>query len=412
MNTSRREFLRDGTLLVAMGIAAPSFLARTVPHVQATAKPSLEKRTLIMVQLSGGNDGLNTVIPFSDPLYSQLRPQVGVAASDVLKLNDTVGLHPGLSALKQVFDNGNMAVIQGVGYPNPNRSHFRSMEIWHTATPERFERSGWLGRYLDDCGCGRENPLTAINSGDILNRSFWTDMSLVPAIGSLATFQYQTDPRFNRDRSAQMQTLTNIYSMAGAWRPYEALIRQTTLKALAGADMLKSIASTYETPVEYPQSPFANSLKNVAQIMSADMGTRVFFTSLGGFDTHAAQANTHAGLMNSLGQGISAFHRDLERMGRADDAVIMTFSEFGRRAQQNGSAGTDHGTAAPLFVIGGGVWGGVYGNHPSLADLDETGDLRFHTDFRSVYATVLERWLGSPSADVLGGEFAPMSFLA
>ncbi len=412
MNTSRREFLRNGTLLVAMGLAAPSFLTRTVPHVQATAKPSLEKRTLIMVQLSGGNDGLNTVIPFSDPLYSQLRPQVGVASGDVLKLNDTVGLHPGLSSLKQLFDNGNMAVIQGVGYPNPNRSHFRSMEIWQTATPERFERSGWLGRYLDYCGCGRENPLTAINSGDVLNRSFWTDMSLVPAIGSLATFQYQTDPRFNRDRSAQIQTLTNIYSMAGAWRPYEDLIRQTTLKALAGADMLKSIASTHEAAVEYPQSPFANSLKNVAQIMSADMGTRVFFTSLGGFDTHAAQANTHAGLMNSLGQGISAFHRDLERMGRADDAVIMTFSEFGRRAQQNGSAGTDHGTAAPLFVIGGGVRGGVYGDHPNLTDLDETGDLRFHTDFRCVYATVLERWLGSPSADVLGGEFAPMSFLA
>jgi uncharacterized protein (DUF1501 family) len=412
MNVSRRDFLRNGSLLVAVGIAAPTFLARTVTHARETMQRRADKRTLVMVQLSGGNDGLNTVIPYSDPLYAQLRPQIGVASGDVVGLSNEVGLHPGLQPLKSIFDAGQMAVMQGVGYPNPNRSHFRSMEIWQTATPERFEQSGWLGRYLDGCSCGQENPLEAVNSGDILNRSFWTDMSLVPAIGSVASFQYQTDPRFNRDRSAQIQALSNIYSMAGAWRPYEDLIRQTTLRALAGADMLKSIASAYETPVEYPQSPFGNSLKNIAQIMAADMGTRVYYTQLGGFDTHAAQANTHAGLMSSLAQGVSAFYRDVERMGRAQDVVIMTFSEFGRRAQQNGSAGTDHGTAAPLFVIGGEVRGGVYGAHPSLADLDETGDIRFHTDFRSVYATVLDRWLGTSSENVLGGKFEPMGFLA
>jgi uncharacterized protein (DUF1501 family) len=412
MSISRRDFLRNGTLLVAMGVTAPTFLAKTVADAQASMQRAIDKRTLVMVQLSGGNDGLNTVIPYADPLYAQLRPQIGVGSGDVIALRDGVGLHPGLQPLKPIYDAGQMAVIQGVGYPNPNRSHFRSMEIWHTATPERFERTGWLGRYLDGCDCGEENPLTAVNSGDILNRSFWTDMSLVPAIGNLATFQYQTDPRFGRDRSAQLQAISNIYSMAGAWRPYEDLIRQTTLRALAGADMLKSIAAAYETPIEYPQTPFATSLKNVAQIMSADLGTRVFFTQQGGFDTHAAQINTHANLMNTVSSGIAAFYRDMERLGRADDVVIMTFSEFGRRAQQNGSAGTDHGTAAPLFVLGGGVRGGIYGAHPNLADLDGTGDLQYHTDFRSVFATVLERWLGSPSEGVLGGSFMPMSFLA
>lgn len=411
MTVSRRDFIRNGTLLVSMGIAAPSFLARSVAEASTSAARQGGQRTLVMVQLSGGNDGLNTVIPYADPAYAQLRPQLAIPTSDVIPLDGSVGLHPALQPLKPLYDARQLAVIQGVGYPNPNRSHFRSMEIWHTATPERFERSGWLGRYIDECGCGQDNPLSAINNGDILNRSFWTDMSLVPAIGNLATFQYQTDPRFNRDRQAQVQALSNIYSMAHTWRPYEDLIRQTTLKALAGADVLKSIAATYDTPVEYPQTPFANSLKNVAQIIAADLGTRIFYTSLGGFDTHAAQANAHANLLGTAAQAIAAFQRDMERLGKADEVVVMTFSEFGRRAQQNGSAGTDHGTAEPLFVIGGGVRGGIYGQHPSLSDLDATGDIQFHTDFRDVYATVLERWLGGSSTSVLGGRFTPMGFL-
>ncbi|MFN0074311.1 MAG: DUF1501 domain-containing protein [Chloroflexota bacterium] len=411
MTVTRRDFIRNGALLVAMGIAAPTFVTQSIAEAKDALQRQIGKHTLVLVQLSGGNDGLNTVIPYADALYMQLRPQVGIPASNVIRLNAGIGLHPSLQPLKPIYDAGNLAVIQGVGYPNPNRSHFRSMEIWHTATPDRFERSGWLGRYLDGCDCGDENPLHAINNGDLLNRSFWTEMSLVPAIGSLATFQYQTDPRFARDRSAQLQALSNIYAMAGNWRPYEELIRQTTLRAIAGADVLKSIASTYDTPIEYPASPFSANLKNVAQILAADLGTRIFFTSLGGFDTHAGQANTHGTLLGTLSQGLSAFYRDLERIGRADDVVIMTFSEFGRRAQQNGSAGTDHGTAEPVFVLGGGVKGGIYGPNPDLSDLDEIGDLKFHTDFRSVYATVLERWLGSSSESVLGGRFHLMPFL-
>lgn len=411
MTLNRRQFLRDGTLLVALGLSAPSFLARSVAEARNALSRSTDKRTLVVLQLSGGNDGLNTVVPYADPLYGQLRPQLAISADTVIPLDSSVGLHPSLAPLKPIYDAGRMAVMQGVGYPNPERSHFRSMEIWHTSTPEQFERTGWLGRYLDGCGCGHENPLDAISAGDILNRSFWTETSLVPAIGSIATFQYQTDPRFGRDRSAQLQTLNNIYSLAGAWRPYEELIRQTTLRALAGADALQAVAATYETPIEYPQNPFGNSLKGVAQIMAADLGTRIFYTSIGGFDTHAAQANTHANLLGNVAQSVAAFYRDLERLGRADDVVLMTFSEFGRRAQQNGSAGTDHGTAEPMFIIGGAVNGGVYGAHPRLDQLDTNGDLQHHTDFRSVYATVLERWLGASSAPVLGGSFTPMEFL-
>jgi uncharacterized protein (DUF1501 family) len=421
MTLTRRDLLKNGALLVAFGLTAPSFLAQAALATQggaaavgaagARTRARLNgKQVLVVVQLSGGNDGLNTVVPYADPAYYALRPTLAIPREEVVALDDRVGLHPSLAPLKGLYDNGRLSVVQGVGYPNPNRSHFRSMEIWHTAAPETFEESGWLGRYLDACGCAHDKPLGAISVGDTLNRSFWTEMALVPAIGSVGTFQFQTDPRNPRDRGNQVKALQNIYAYAGQFRPYEEQIRRTTLNALAGADELKRIATAQQPTVEYPQTPFATSLKAVSQVIAGDLGTRIFFVQLGGFDTHANQANQHAGLLATLANGLAAFMQDMENQGRADDVLVMTFSEFGRRPAQNASGGTDHGTAEPLFLLGGGVRGGVHNAPPSLSELTD-GDLAYGADFRGVYATILQDWLGTDPAPIVGRGVAPLALL-
>ena len=423
MTLTRRELLKNGALMVAFGLTAPSFLAQAALATRApTAHAALGtasrtrarlngKQTLVVVQLSGGNDGLNTVVPYADPAYYALRPTLAIPRDQVVPLDDRVGFHPSLAPLKPLFDNGRLSVVQGVGYPNPNRSHFRSMEIWHTAAPERFEESGWLGRYLDACGCGHDKPLGAISVGDTLNRSFWTDMTLVPAIGSVGTFQFQTDPRNPRDRGNQVKALENIYAYAGQFRPYEEHIRRTTLNALAGADELKRIATAYQPTVEYPETPFGNSLKAVSQVIAGDLGTRIFFVQLGGFDTHANQAAAHAGLLATLANGLASFMRDIESQGKADDVLVMTFSEFGRRAAQNASGGTDHGTAEPMLLLGGGTTGGLHNASPSLTDLPD-GDLAYGADFRGVYAGVLQDWLGTDPAPIVGAGVQPLALMA
>lgn len=428
MTLTRRELLKNGALLVAFGLTAPSFLAQSALAAQTGAGPVLAgtattgaggrtrarlngKQILVVVQLSGGNDGLNTIVPYADPTYYALRPTLAIPRDQVVPLDGEVGFHPSLAPLKAFYDNGRLAVVQGVGYPNPNRSHFRSMEIWHTATPERFEETGWLGRYMDACGCGNDQPLDAINVGDTLNRSFWTDMTLVPAIGSIGTFQFQTDPRNPRDRGNQVKALRNIYAYAGQFRPYEEHIRRTTLNALAGADELKRIAGAYQPTVEYPRTPFANSLKSVSQVIAGDLGTRIFFVQLGGFDTHANQANTHAGLLATFANGLAAFMRDMEGQGKADDVLVMTFSEFGRRLGQNASGGTDHGTAEPMLLLGGGITGGLHNRAPSLTDLADN-DLAYQADFRGVYASVLRDWLGTDPAPIVGPSVQPLALMA
>src|SRR6267378_602471 len=291
MAFTRRSLIGRGALLVASGFMAPSFITRTAMALDASKK----NRILIVLQLSGGNDGINTLIPFADPEYARLRPSLGVAAGDVLRLTDSVGLNPNLGKLKALYDQGKMAVVQGVGYPNPNRSHFRSMDIWHSAHPESFERSGWLGRYVSACQCAQDNALPAISVGDQLNTLFWTDTTLVPAVASIGAFSFLTDTKYKNDRTYQMQTLQNIYSQAGNWSAYEGLIRRGTLQALAGSDELQKVAANYQTPVQYPNNNgLANQLKLVAQVIAGNLGTRLFSVSMGGFDTHANQKDTQA----------------------------------------------------------------------------------------------------------------------
>jgi uncharacterized protein (DUF1501 family) len=420
MAFTRRSLIGRGALLVASGFLAPSFITRTALALDGPSSSlgpvaldaSKKNMILVVLQLSGGNDGINTLIPFADPEYARLRPSLGFAADEVLHLTDRVGLNPNLGKLKALYDQGKVAVIQGVGYPNPNRSHFRSMDIWHSAQPDTFERSGWLGRYVSACQCAVDNALPAMSVGDQLNTMFWTDATLVPAVASIGAFSFLTDTKYKNDRTFQMQTLQNIYSQAGNWSAYEGLIRRGTLQALAGSDELQKVAAGYQTSIQYPaNNGLANQFKLVAQVIAGNVGTRLFSVSMGGYDTHANQKPTQDKNLAQLGDALDAFMQDLANIHQQDDVVVMTFSEFGRRVKQNGSNGTDHGTAEPMFVIGNKVQGGLYGTYPSLSDLDNNGDLKFNADFRSVYAGVLKDVVGAESAPILGGSFDPIDVL-
>jgi uncharacterized protein (DUF1501 family) len=412
MAVTRRSLIRRGALLVASGFLAPSFITRTAialdsPSVALDA--SRKNMILVVLQLSGGNDGINTLTPFADPEYSKLRPSLGFGPDEVLHLTDSVGLNPNLGKLKALYDQGKLAVVQGVGYPNPNRSHFRSMDIWHSARPDTFERSGWLGRYVSACQCATDNALPAISVGDQLNALFWTDTTLVPAVASIGAFSFLTDTKYKNDRTFQLQTLHNIYHQAGNWSAYEGLIRRGTLQALAGSDELQKLAAGYQTPVQYPaNNGLANQLKMVTQVIAGNVGTRLFSVSMGGYDTHANQKPTQDKNLAQLGDALDAFMQDLANLHQQDNVVIMTFSEFGRRVKQNGSNGTDHGTAEPMFIIGNQVQGGLYGGYPSLSDLDDNGDLKFNADFRSVYAGILRDVVGADPVPILGGSFDPI----
>jgi uncharacterized protein (DUF1501 family) len=414
MPFTRRDLLGRGALLVAAGLTAPSFIARTAMALnsQAETPAATSRNILVAVQLSGGNDGLNTVIPFGDPGYYQARSSLAIPSSDVLSLTDTVGLHPNLGGLKTLYDQSLVAIVQGVGYPNPNRSHFRSMDIWHTARPDIIERTGWLGRYLDACQCGQDQPLPAVSAGDQLNSLFYAEHTLVPAVASIGGFSLQTESGDRNSRSVQIQTLRNIYQQAGNWPTHEALMRKTALQAMDAADQLAQAAGAYHSPVQYPaNNPLATQLQMVAQIIAGNLGTRVFSVQLGGFDTHAAQFDQQANLLLQLGDALNAFQQDLAAMGKQNDVLLMSFSEFGRRVVQNGSNGTDHGTAEPMFVIGPRVAGGLYGTYPALADLDDNGDLKFSTDFRNVFAAVLRDHMGLDPTPVLAGTYEPVSVI-
>lgn len=410
---TRREFLRGGLILLTASAAAPAFLAKTglATVAPSASRASATRNTLVVVQLSGGNDGLNTVIPYSDPLYRQARPQLAVPEGDVLPLNAELGLHPALGPLKARYDAGQLAVVAGVGYPNPDRSHFRAMDIWQTAEPAAYARTGWLGRYLSGCACSQGDQAPAISITQTLPRAFWTESLFVPSLTNLQSYRFFTDPRYPADREAQLRAIKALDAATDALRPYAEFLGQQSLNALANADELQRIAGGWQTPVEYPpNNPLAGALKTVGALIAGDLGARVAYVQLGGFDTHANQKNTQQRLLDQLAGALDAFQHDLEAMGKADEVVTMTFSEFGRRVKENGSAGTDHGTAEPMFVLGTRVRGGIYGQQPSLSDLDN-GDLRFQADFRAVYATVLERWLGADATQVLGAPYAPLAFL-
>ncbi len=414
MPFTRRSFMKRGTLLMAMGVTAPTFLARTAEVMASDDEGCMtganSKRSLVVIQLGGGNDTLNTVIPYADPTYYKVRPTLAIPQQEVLHLNERIGLNPSLSPLKALYDQGHLAIVQGVGYPNPNRSHFRATDIWTSARPDIVEPTGWLGRYMDNTCSGEDRPLKGVEVGDTVSKVFWTGQSVVPAISSIEGFDFMTDGRFPNDRNNQVDTFKSLNG--GVGQGYDEVVRHAAREALDTSAQLKRVAASYRSTVVYPDNRFASGLQTIAKILSADLGTRVFHITLGGFDTHAGQARTHNMLLKTVAEGVQAFLRDLEGLGKLDDVMVMTFSEFGRRVAENGSVGTDHGAGSSLYLMGGGVKAGVFGDHPSLTDLDN-GDLRHTIDFRSVYGTLLQDWLGTPPGAIIGGgSFPRLGFVA
>tara|TARA_B100001939_G_scaffold83850_1_gene71570 strand:- start:940 stop:2157 length:1218 start_codon:yes stop_codon:yes gene_type:complete len=404
MNT-RRTFLKTmGATGVALG---------TLPHpvFGRTAVPDPDGRILVLVQLAGGNDGLNTVIPFANDVYQKRRPSLALGKGAVLSVNDELGLHPQLSGLKEIYDDGALGIVQGVGYPNPNRSHFRSMDIWHTARPGVADkRDGWLGRAFDSAAkqLAGQVPAIALGTGRLPLGLVSTKFT-VPTVRSLKDYQLQLDGS-KAEQTAQRRRMRELVGSGTGGNSDLDFLRRTAATALDTSAKIQSVLEEYQPAQPYPENGLGQRLKNVAQLITADLGARVYFVSLDGFDTHAEQEGAHNALMTELSTALSAFRADLKAHGLAKRVLTATFSEFGRRVKENGSLGTDHGAAGPMFLMGGTVKAGLHGAHPSLTDLDQ-GDLKHHTDFRSIYTTLLEDWLGWDAKAAVGGEFKKPALL-
>ena len=330
----------------------------------------------------------------------------------MIPLDKGYGLNPAMQPIKDLYDRGKVAIVHGVGYPTPNRSHFRSMDIWHTALPEDMGTEGWLGRTIRDLDPKGENVLTGINFGRGLPRALGCKGVPVASVGNLETYGLFPDMK---DEALKKYALEAFGMMYGAAKGKDAVmdfLGQTGSDALKGADILKTAPERYTSSIEYAANPIAQSLKSVAQVMFADLGTRIFYTTHGGYDNHSGQLATHSQLWTDVSNAVSDFYDDLTEHGRQDDAAIFIFSEFGRRIRDNGS-GTDHGSGGSAFVIGNQVLGGLYGEYPSLEpDKQLEGDLQFNNDFRSTYATILERWLSIEADPIVNGRFEQLEFLA
>lgn len=401
---TRREFLRrsaSGLGLIAFSQVAPAFLTRSV----AAGLPAAERdrSILVLVQLAGGNDGLNTVVPCDDDNYHRLRPNLALPRRELHLLGDNLGLHPACTEMAALHKEGKLGIIRNVGYPNPNRSHFRSMEIWETASDsDAYLNTGWLGRFFDNAcgGCPREDPL-ALNIGNEM-----PDVFLAEREHNIHSLQGS-----RRERSlvgdSMVKALAEDTSPGGS---NAGFLRHTLMNTLVTERRVLSRLHDYKPMVEYPGSALARSLRSIAGLIAAGLETRVYFVSLGGFDTHANQPFRHRQLLRQLSSSLAAFQTDLQAHRLDGQVLTMTFSEFGRRPAENASRGTDHGTAAPLFVMGSRLNGSLHGSPPDL-DVGRKEDLTHSTDFRSVYATVIRRWFGADPAPVLGRGFSPLGFI-
>ena len=400
----RNAFLLGAASGLAVVGHTGGFFSRALAQ---TAAPAGD-RVLVVVYFQGGNDGLNTVVPFGLPAYYTYRPTLAIAQNDVLRINDTIGLNPQLKPFKDMYDKGQVAIVQGVGYPNPDYSHFRSTEIWETAAPDKYASTGWLGRYLDGANVPSGNLFNAVAIADVLPEVLVADRVDVAAIAQLNGYGLTSDrsKTLGRDEFHAFVADNNVPFRS----PYLAQVASIEDHAQRGSEELPKLIAGYQPAASYPETPIGRSLALAAQVIGSKLGTRVLYVQLGSFDTHTTQRATQDRLLAEFANGISAFYTDLAAHGDERRVLTMTFSDFGRRVAENGSRGTDHGSAAPVFVIGGGVKGGLYGEHPSLDALD-AGNLRFTTDFRSVYATVLEKWLQRPAPAIVGPGFAPLPLL-
>lgn len=412
MHTNRRQFLQTSLAsgsLVAMGLTVPGFLSRTALAAQPSHRAGAKDSILVVIQLTGGNDGLNTVIPFADENYAKYRPTLKIAKNQIKKVNDSIGLHPSLEGLAGILQEQALGIVQGVGYPNPSQSHFRSMDIWQAGSTAENLTEGWIGKALKGLPSTPAFHLAEQNENSPL--ALDGSPTRVPSLTSLKDFQLQTASATGTDARNQRSLIEGVARAAiASTSPEPSLldfVQRTSVNTYDSSRRLQELAKNYQPKSTYPNTPLANRLKLAAQLINADLGARVFYVSQNGYDTHSSQANSHANLLRTLSEAMTAFYKDLAARGHKDRILIMTFSEFGRRAKENGSKGTDHGSGAPMFLVGGKVQSGLIGEHPSLAQL-EAGNLKHHTDFRQVYAAVLDQWMGVSSKDVLGKVYEPV----
>ena len=366
---------------------------------------------LVVIQLTGGNDYLNTIIPYNDPLYYDNRANLGIPADQVLPIDDNFGFNPALQPIKELYDQGKVAIINGIGYPNPNRSHFRSMDIWHTCEPDKIGTEGWLGRAIRDLDPRAENVLTGVNFGRGLPRAMALTGVPVASVAELETYGVLTGITGQPRRDQVLDVFARMYAPTLGTGPVMDYLGQTGLDALKGADILKTAPGKYHSTVEYADTTIGQNLHGVAQVLMADLGTRIFNTQHIGYDTHASQGPFHPKLWTDLSQAITDFYADLKEHDAADNVLMYVFTEFGRRLKDNGS-GTDHGSGGVAFAIGDPVKGGMFSEYPSLKpeELLE-GDLHFNFDYRGAYSTVLERWLGLDPVTIVGGHFEQLDFV-
>jgi uncharacterized protein (DUF1501 family) len=431
--TTRRDFLRTTLLGGALSWTVPSFVAHTFSALHAAADGSLTQVAtgkdgpiLVLIQLAGGNDGLNAVVPYTNDFYYQARPTLGIKPADVLKLSDTLGFNPALAGFKSLYDAGRLAVVNGVGYPNPNRSHFRSTEIWQTASDEnRYLTDGWIGRYFDNA-CQGCDPTVGINIGDRLPQAFSSHNPTGISLQNPSSYRFMGAGLHDDEEMAyrsmygesaatgstggnsgdSVSMLSGTITLNNGQSALDFLER-TSMDAEVSSDKIQAIANKVKNLATYPGGGLANNLKLIARLIAGGLPTRVFYVSQGGYDTHTYQRGAQDGRLKELADATKAFTDDLTAMGEFQRVTMMTFSEFGRRLMENGSRGTDHGAAAPMFIVSGSkLRAGLVGNHPSLAPADLLdGDIKFGTDFRSVYASLLQDWLKTPSVPILGRQF-------
>ena len=411
----------------------PIFLEKTFFALDALAADALTQSVtgkdgtiLVVLQMAGGNDGLNMVVPYGDDAYYRARPRLGLAADKILKIDNYAGLNGKLAGLKSLYDEGHLAIVQGVGYPNPNRSHFRSTEIWQTASDaNRNTNEGWIGRYFDNC-CSGADPTIGVAIGGEMPQAFAAKTPTGITFSRPEQFRWRpSEPNAGRmgaeefffrqlneggdseESGIPATDGASVAALSGKTKNDLStldFLQRTALDAQLSSDKILEISRKYKSTVVYPPGQLAASLNVIARMIAGGLPTRVYYASQGGFDTHAGQMNAHERLMGELNEAIAAFAADLKQQGNFNRVLLMTFSEFGRRVAENANGGTDHGAAAPMFVLGGAVKPGLFGKSPSLTDLDR-GDLKFNTDFRSVYGTVLDQWLKAPSQIVLGRKF-------
>jgi len=419
---TRREFLSTGLKgagLLAASTFVPAFVTRTAAATGAARNASI----LVVVQLSGGNDGLNTVVPFADDLYAKARPTLRLPADQTLKLSDQLGLHPAFAPLRGEYDAGRMAIVQNVGYPNPNRSHFRSMEIWHTAADDTKPREieGWLGKYFDAQCTGtdpaRRRGEIGVSFGKVMPQAFRNRSNVGLAVNDPNTFQWNPSGDTATFAKVQERVFEKINKPAAGNQMGSAggitgnepatidFLRHTAMNAVVAGDSMRAILRQEKNKAHYPDSQLAAQLQMVARLVTGDFPSRVYYVSQGGYDTHADQLGNHARLLGDFSASVGAFLEDLRRQKSSDRVTVLAFSEFGRRVAENGSRGTDHGAAAPMFVFGDSIKGGLHGEAPDLADLVD-GDVRHKIDFRQVYASLIEGWLGLPAKNVLGDSWS------